>query len=59
MPSSGSAICPKCNRPMTSALPPSGKGPRVLRCLECDGIDPMQSPDILGWVESLRPPAKP
>jgi hypothetical protein len=33
------------------------KGPRALRCLECDQIDPMELPSITAWlVGELRPP---
>jgi phage FluMu protein Com len=34
-----------------------GKGPRTLRCLECDKIDPLKLHKIAGWIEGeLRPP---
>jgi hypothetical protein len=33
------------------------KGPRVLRSVKCDEIDPLKLPAILGWIEGeLRPP---
>ncbi|OPH84516.1 hypothetical protein B2M20_00670 [Nitrobacter vulgaris] len=30
--------CPICRKPMTMALPPGGKGPRVLTCVDCDWL---------------------
>jgi hypothetical protein len=44
-------ICPKCQSPMTLALPHGGKGRRALRCLECDGPDPLKSDNIAGWLK--------
>jgi hypothetical protein len=33
------------------------KGPRVLRCVKCDEIDPLKLPTNLGWIGGeLRPP---
>jgi hypothetical protein len=38
-------------------LPADGKGPRTLRCLECDQIDPLHLPWTTAWlVGELRPP---
>ena len=51
--------CPKCNKPMTLALPPGGKGTRELRCLDCDGPDPLKSQEAERWANSpLKPPKK-
>jgi hypothetical protein len=51
-------ICPKCNKPLTLALPPGGKGPRAWRCLHCDGPDPLKSEEVERWLNSpLKPPA--
>jgi diguanylate cyclase (GGDEF)-like protein len=48
------ADCPTCGRPMVMALPPGGKGPRTLRCVECD---PSSDDKTVGWLRSgLRPP---
>jgi hypothetical protein len=46
-------LCSKCNKPMSLALPPGGKGPRSVRCIECEGPDPLQRPDILNLVNTL------
>jgi hypothetical protein len=49
------ADCPICGKPMVMALPPGGKGARILRCVECD---PLGDEKIRGWLQSgLRPPA--
>jgi hypothetical protein len=40
-------------KPMSLALPPGCKGPRSMRCIECDGPDPLQRPDILNLVNTL------
>ncbi|WP_291690190.1 hypothetical protein [Bradyrhizobium sp.] len=51
-------LCPKCRKPMSFALPPGGKGTRAMRCMDCDGPDPLKSGDA-GWVNSsLKPPRK-
>jgi hypothetical protein len=49
--------CSKCNKPMTFALVPGGKGERTLRCLDCDGLDPLKSDEAGRWVDGpLKPP---
>lgn len=48
-----SPTCPKCGKPMTMALPPGGKGLRSLQCMDCDRPDPLQSPDVTGWIKGL------
>jgi hypothetical protein len=40
--------CPTCGKPMVMALPPGGKGPRALRCIECD---PLSDEKTMGWME--------
>ena len=52
--------CPKCGKPMVRMLHPGGKQSRVRKCLACDEIDPMTSPDVRSWIESaaLRPLAE-
>ena len=39
-------------------VPPTGrKGPRVLRCVNCDEIDPLKLPTNLAWIDGeLRSP---
>jgi hypothetical protein len=42
---------------MVLVMAPDGKGPRTLRCLECDQIDPLNLPWTTAWlVGQLRPP---
>jgi hypothetical protein len=49
--------CEHCGGLMVLVMPPDGKGPGTLRCLECDQIDPLQLPTITAWlVGELRPP---
>jgi len=50
-------ICTKCGKRLALALPPGGRGQRTLRCIECDGPDPLKSTDINGWMKGdLKPP---
>jgi hypothetical protein len=46
-------LCRTCSRPLTLALPPGGEGSRALRCLYCEGPDPLKSPRIEGWIKGL------
>ena len=49
--------CPNCEAHLTLALPPGGDGPRIFRCLECDGPDPLKNDKVTGWLKSeLQPP---
>jgi len=45
---------------MVLVLHPGGKQSGVYKCLACDEIDPMTSPDVRSWIESaaLRPLAE-
>jgi hypothetical protein len=39
------------------ALPPGGKGPRKLRCMDCEHPDPFKTERAKGWLKSeLQPP---
>ncbi len=60
MPTSTRTPCPKCKKPMILVLPPSGNGGGpAMQCIECDGPDPLQSPDVYGWMKgALRPPTE-
>jgi hypothetical protein len=46
-------ICEKCAKPLAFALQPGGKGPRSWQCFDCEGPDPITSPNITGWVKGL------
>jgi hypothetical protein len=51
--------CPDCGAFLILALPLGGKGPRKLRCLDCDRPDPLKSEYVAGWLEGeLQPPTK-
>jgi hypothetical protein len=42
---------------MSLALAPGGKGPRSLRCEQCDRPDPLKADDVAGWFKGeLQPP---
>ncbi|WP_319798175.1 hypothetical protein [Nitrobacter sp.] len=43
--------CPTCGNQMVKALPPGGKRPRVLTCLDCDGKDPLTDTTTSGWLK--------
>jgi hypothetical protein len=48
--------CPTCGKPMVMALPPGGKGPRVLQCIECDAL---QDEKMRAWIKGgLQPPQR-
>jgi tRNA(Ile2) C34 agmatinyltransferase TiaS len=50
--------CPKCGKPMRFVLVKTGG--RRFRCLDCDGEDPLKSPDVARLLEgSLRPTDRP
>jgi ssDNA-binding Zn-finger/Zn-ribbon topoisomerase 1 len=48
-------ICPKCHKPMRLLLV-KGNRPRMYRCIDCDGEDPLHSPDVGKLLEAVRPP---
>ena len=49
--------CPKCGSLMRLSLAPGGKGPRSLRCEQCDRPDPLTAGDVSGWLRGeLHPP---
>jgi len=51
--------CPQCGSLMRLALAPGGKGPRSLRCEQCDRPDPLKAGEVVGWFKGeLRPPTK-
>ncbi len=43
---------------MLVVLDPGGKPERTYKCIDCDPIDPLKSPDVVAWIESetLKPP---
>jgi len=42
--------CPDCGAYLSLALPLGGKGPRTFQCLDCEGPDPIKSPQATGWL---------
>jgi hypothetical protein len=45
---------------MLLLLGPDGRPPPVMKCLDCDHIDPLKSPQVEAWIKSksLEPPTK-
>jgi hypothetical protein len=45
---------------MLLLLGPDGRPPPVMKCLDCDHIDPLRSPQVEAWTKSksLEPPTK-
>jgi hypothetical protein len=42
---------------MSLALAPGGEGPRSLRCLQSEGLDPLKASEVAGWLKGeLQPP---
>jgi len=42
---------------MRLALAPGGNGLRSLRCLQCEGLDPLKTSEVTGWLKGeLQPP---
>ena len=49
--------CPHCGAFMILAPSPDGKGQPTFQCLECDGLDPLQTDSAMGWLKGeLQPP---
>jgi hypothetical protein len=47
-------ICPKCRNPMRYLLKKTGG--RKFRCIDCDGDDPLRSPEVSKLLTGeLRP----
>jgi hypothetical protein len=48
-------ICPTCRKPMRLALVKGVRG-RKYQCIDCEGDDPLRSPDVSKLLQQLRPP---
>jgi phage FluMu protein Com len=49
--------CPQCGSLVRLALAPGDRGPRSLRCEQCDRLDPLKADEVIGWLKGeLRPP---
>jgi hypothetical protein len=48
-------ICQKCHKLMRLLLV-KGDRPRMYRCIDCDGEDPLHSPDVGKLLDAVRPP---
>jgi hypothetical protein len=50
-------LCPHCGSAMVLVLQPGGKGPRTLKCLDCERFDPLRAGTATGWFRGeLQPP---
>ena len=48
-------VCPKCHKPMQFLLV-KGKRDRKFQCIDCEGDDPLYSPDVARLLTGeLRP----
>ncbi len=43
--------CPHCGAFMILAPPRYGKGQPTFQCLECDGLDPLKTDKVMGWLK--------
>ena len=51
------SACPKCHKPMTLVLVKTGG--RKLTCLDCDGEDPLKSPQVAKLLTGELKPLDP
>jgi hypothetical protein len=50
-----SLICPQCHKPMRFLLQRGSQG-RKYQCIDCEGIDPLYSPDVGKLLQAFQPP---
>jgi hypothetical protein len=50
-----SPICPQCHRPLRFLLQKGSQG-RKYQCIDCEGIDPLYSPDVGRLLQAFQPP---
>ena len=43
-------ICPECGAPLVLVPPSDGGEKRMFQCLDCDGLDPMNTDRVIGWL---------
>jgi len=49
--------CPQCGAFMILAPSSYGKAQPMFQCLECDGLDPLKTDKVTGWLKGeLQPP---
>ena len=49
--------CPHCGAYMILAPSSDGKAQPMFQCLECDGLDPLKTDKVTGWLKGeLQPP---
>jgi len=48
-------ICPQCQKPLRLLLQKGSQG-RKYQCIDCEGIDPLHSPDIGKLLQAFQPP---
>jgi hypothetical protein len=48
-------ICPHCHKPLRFLLQKGSQG-RKYQCIDCEGIDPLHSPDVGKLLQAFQPP---
>jgi hypothetical protein len=49
-----SRICPQCHKALRPLLQKGGRG-RKYQCIDCEGVDPLHSPDICRLLQAFEP----
>jgi hypothetical protein len=50
-----SRICPQCHKVLRPLLQKDGGG-RKYQCTDCEGVDPLHSPDVRKLMQAFLPP---
>jgi hypothetical protein len=50
-----SLICAQCHKALRFVLQKGGHG-RKYQCIDCEGADPLHSPDVSKLLQSFQPP---
>jgi hypothetical protein len=50
-----SLLCPHCHQPLRLLLQKGSQG-RKYQCIDCEGVDPLHSPDIGKLLQAFQPP---
>jgi hypothetical protein len=50
-----SRICPQCHKAPHPLLQKGSRG-RKYQCIDCEGVDPLHSPDVRKLMQAFLPP---
>jgi hypothetical protein len=50
-----SRICPQCQKVLRPLLQKDRRG-RKYQCIDCEGVDPLHSPDVRKLIQAFLPP---